>query len=100
MRARSVCARSRGMTVNPSNAPGERPAKPVRSSRKLDSAARPPTAWVSAAMHNRQDNDLVVDRTEVHGVRKPGDKRSSCVLLHTRLGQRILKNQRDRCLFG
>ena len=74
------------------NAPGKRPAKPVRSSRKLDSAARPPTAWVPAAMHNRQDNDLVIDRTEVRAVR-------SCVVLHTRVGQRILKDQRDCCLY-
>ena len=56
-------------------------------------------SWIPAAMHDRQDDDLIVGRSEVNGVRKPGDKRSSCVVLHTRVGQRILKNQRDRCLY-
>jgi hypothetical protein len=79
------------------NVPGERPAEPVRSGRKLDSAARPPMPWIPAAMHDRQDNDLFVDKAEVHGIRKSTDTRPPRVALHVAIGQRILKNRRDRC---
>jgi hypothetical protein len=53
--------------------------------------------WIPAAVHNRQDNDLVVDRSEVHGVRKLTDERAPCVALHAGIGERILENRRDRC---
>jgi hypothetical protein len=53
--------------------------------------------WIPSAVHNRQDNDLVVDRAEVHTVRKPSDERPPCVALHAGIGQRIPENRRDRC---
>jgi hypothetical protein len=53
--------------------------------------------WIPAAMHDREDNDLVVDRAKVHGVRKPTDERSPYVALHAGTGHGILKNGRERC---
>ena len=52
---------------------------------------------IPAAMHDRQDNDLVVDRAKVHGVRKATDERPPYVALHARMGEWTLKNRRDRC---
>jgi hypothetical protein len=51
-------------------------------------------------MHQRQDNDLVADRTEVHGVRKATHERAPSVTLHTGIGERILENRGDRCFDG
>src|SRR5206468_10257126 len=81
---------SQGCGVSHINAPGERPAKPVRSSRKLDSAARAPISWIPAAMHDRQDDDLIVGRSEVNGVWKLTDEGSPGVALHAWIGQRVL----------
>ena len=47
-------------------------------------------------MHDRQDNDLVVDWAEVHGVRKSTNERPTRVAFQAGVGQRILQNRRDR----
>jgi len=58
----------------------------------LDSAPRPPMPWKPATMHQRQDDNRVADRTEVHGVRKATHERAPSVTLHTGIGERILRS--------
>jgi len=54
--------------------------------------------WMPTAMDDRQDDDLVAGRVEVHRVRKAADESSTGVALHARIGQRAVKDCRDRGL--
>jgi len=51
-------------------------------------------------MHDRQDNDLVADRAEVHGVWKATHEGAPGITLHMGIGERILENRGDRCFDG
>ena len=55
-------------------------------------------SWIPAAMHDRQDDDLIVGRSEVNGVRKLTDEGSPGVALHAGIGQRVLWDCCDRGL--
>jgi hypothetical protein len=49
-------------------------------------------------MHDRQDDDLVTDVTEVDSVRKPTQERAPCVTFDARIGTWVLKDCGERCL--
>src|SRR5882762_1343622 len=62
---------------------------------KLDSAPRLPTTWEPAAVHDCEHDEFILDRTKVHGVRKPLHQRAPGVAVDAGIGQRILEDGVD-----